>query len=285
MTLHDSLLYIAISNDVVLEPTPGQIWATDGDTVWNIMEGGFGNPFNRAIASLVSHNGWLYASTANKETGFEVWKLDGPGKQSHPVKIIDQGGTDTRNEAGSPLFVFQDKLYVGTMIFAGRRLRGCDLLRLDGDDNWEVVVGPGSLSGYDSGFGRFSNAYLWWLEEHDGWLYAGTWDMASVLQMAVDQREFVTENFQEILHAITNLEGLGQEKRAPGAVGTLSQGGGDLYKSPDGVHWYPVFTNGLGDTYNYGVRTMVSVEEEPGNAKLYLGFANPLKGLEVWHAP
>ena len=66
-------------------------------------------------------------------------------------------------------------------------------------------------------------------------------------------------------------------KRAVSPLSALTHAGGDLYKSPDGVHWTPVFTQGLGDPYNYGVRTMVSVGDD-----LFLGMANPFDGLEIW---
>ncbi|MBM3290110.1 MAG: hypothetical protein FJY92_08170 [Candidatus Hydrogenedentes bacterium] len=57
----------------------------------------------------------------------------------------------------------------------------------------------------------------------------------------------------------------------------MTQGGADLWRSPDGIHWSPVFLNGLGDTYNFGVRTLTSVAGD-----LYLGVANPWDGLEIW---
>ena len=278
LTIHNGLLYIAISNDLVEEPTPGQIWASDGETVWPVMQGGFGNPLNRAIMTMVSFNGWLYAATANAVEGFELWRLEGPDKQADPILVADAGITDSRNEAASTLCVFNDRLYLGTMIFAGRRFRGCDLIRFDQQDNWEVIVGPSPLSGFQSGFNNRFNAYLWWLEEHDGWLYAGTWDSAAVLQVAIDMGGTVDIDLAQLIDMIREFSNAGT-KRDPAIVGTLTQGGGDLWKSHTGTHWFPVFTNGLGDTYNYGVRTMVSVEDE-----LFLGFANPFDGLEVWRA-
>jgi len=55
--------------------------------------------------------------------------------------------------------------------------------------------------------------------------------------------------------------------------------GADLYKSFDGVHWFEVSQDGLGDRNNYGIRTMKSV-----GPYLYLGTTNPTTGLEVWRS-
>lgn len=52
-----------------------------------------------------------------------------------------------------------------------------------------------------------------------------------------------------------------------------------MYKTQDGVNWYPVFQDGLGNKYNYGVRQLLSVGRD-----LYLGTANNEQGTEVWRA-
>jgi len=279
MTEHNGLLYLAIANDITAAGTaltsPGQILATDGDTVWPVMEDGFGKPDNGAIMSMISHNGWLWAGTGNMETGFEIWKLEGPGGQG-PVQVVADGATDRWNQAATTPFVYQGKLYWGSMIFLGLYLKGCVLLQINEDDTWNTIVGPKGLSGYGPGFNNVNNAYLWCLQEYDGWLYAGTADFTSVQQAVVD-------NWGNLIaFAIgrlgkTTAPGPTETKRAPGVVGVVTQGGGDLWKSQDGVHWTPVFTNGLGDTYNWGVRTM-----QPVNGELYLGLANPWDGFEIW---
>jgi hypothetical protein len=279
MTEHNELLYIAIANDITaggaVLTAPGQIMATDGDTVWPVMEDGFGNPDNGAIMSMISHDGWLWAGTGNSETGFEIWKLEGPGGQG-PVQVVADGATDRWNQAATTPFVYQGDLYWGSMIFLGIYLKGCVLLRINADDTWDTIVGPGGLSGYGPGFDNRNNGYLWWLEEHDGWLYAGTADFTCMQQAVVDNLGNIIPFVIDRLGKTTAQEST-ETKRAPGVVGVLTQGGGDLWKSQDGVHWTPVFTNGLGDTYNWGVRIMPSV-----NGELYLGMANPWDGLEIW---
>lgn len=66
-------------------------------------------------------------------------------------------------------------------------------------------------------------------------------------------------------------------KRLFGPLAALFDMGGDLYRSTDGKRWAPVFTNGMGDPYNFGVRNMVSLD-----GWLYLGLVNDFDGLEIW---
>ena len=282
MTEHKGLLYIAISNDItadgsVLE-SPGAIFATDGATVWPIMEDGFGNPANGAIESLISYNGWLWAGTANNESGFEIWKLEGPNGEG-PVQVVTHGATNRFNSAAVTPFVFKDHLYWGSMVFMGIYVKGCVLLRINPDDTWDTIVGPNGLSGYSEGFNNDKNGYLWSMGEHEGWLYAGTCDFNSIKQAFVDN---VGHSAPALIRQIFKTTGQKQSSsnRGSGLVGAVTQGGGDLWKSQDGVHWSPVFKNGLGNSYNFGVRQICSAK-----GRLYLGLANPWQGFEIWRGP
>jgi hypothetical protein len=53
--------------------------------------------------------------------------------------------------------------------------------------------------------------------------------------------------------------------------------GGDLYRTPDGIHWEPVFLDGLGNPDNHGIRT---IESTPMG--LFVGTENPFSRLQVW---
>jgi hypothetical protein len=275
MAVHRGLLYFAPTDELGVQLGPATIWATDGAACRPVVEDGFGNPDNVGVAALASYNGWLYAGLANIATGFEVWKLAGPTRAGGaPVQVMAYGGTDRRNEIAGTFCVFQDKLYVGSMMFFGVNVRtgnfmkGCELFRIDPQDHWEVTVGEDSLSGYRDGFSHRPNVYLWSMAEHDGWLYAGTWDMASVFPDLLANRE-------ALIHYL--LTGEMPAKRAVEPMDVWSNAGADLYKSPDGIHWRPVFKTGLGDPGNYGVRTLLSA----GGA-LYVGLANPWDGLEIF---
>ena len=280
MTVHNGLLYIAITKEFSPGGGTGQILASDGDTVWPVMEDGFGNPDNLGVMSLISWNGWLYAGTANAATGFEIWRFAGPGGDGEsPVKVVGNGGTDSRNQAANAPFVFQDRLYFGSMIVGGVRFRGCDILRIDAEDNWEVIVGPDSLSGWGPGFNHDANAYIWSMEEHGGCLYAGTWDMNGTFQFVADRPFLALSTIPGIVSLLvaSDIGDMLFEKRAHTPLSCLIDAGADLYRSCDGTHWEPVFTNGLGDAYNFGVRNMASID-----GKLYLGISNNFDGLEIW---
>ena len=64
-------------------------------------------------------------------------------------------------------------------------------------------------------------------------------------------------------------------------------GGGDLWKSCDGVHWVPVTLNGFGNHPNYGIREVIPVQKDGEDMALAVGTANPFTGrpnggCEVW---
>lgn len=275
MEPHNGLLYFAMAVDVPGMTKVGRVWATDGDAVWPVVEDGFGNPDNTDVDCLTSFNGWLYAGTTNVATGYEVWKFAGPSGEG-PVPVVTNGGPSPRNEVVGTPCIFGDHLYLGSMIFVSginlltmNGFKGADIIRIDKNDNWQTVVGPDSLSGYGSGFNHFTNAYIWWMAVHDGWLYASTLDQGSIM------RE-VYLHLPEIAGYLLDL--LRGAKDYP-IIDTLLHSGADLFKTSDGVNWYPVSLTGLGNPNNYGIRTMRSVDDT-----FFLGTANPFDGLEVWRA-
>jgi len=273
----DSLLYMSTTRSGdILPGGVGQIWATDGLTFTQVITDGFGNPNNGGISSLVSFNGCLYAGTYNPVTGYEVWKLRCmPDLQAPAQPVIRGGGGQVNNEAVMSLHVFKGQLYVGTGIPLGfnpitrHGPRGCDLIRIKGDDSWETIVGPprdNPLSGYRSGFGWYLNAYCWYMNEHAGYLYLGTWDMSRTLAFLGEDVESVAPVFRPLLDELVVRP---QDWGSPM--------GGDLYRTADGVRWEPVFLDGLGNPDNHGIRTL-----EPTPMGLFVGTENPFTRLEVW---
>lgn len=249
---------------------------------------GLGNDDNAEIPYLTVFDDHLYASTTNFNTGFEVWKTDGTpdpgdpeGKRYVWTQVIKDGFGDTWNQWGMTMEGFGDYLYVGTAVGGGMVLkdgkpvgmRAFDVIRVDRDDNAELVVGaakaidppPGwpeirvPLSGQPAGFGNPFNVYVWMMEVHDGWLYLGTMDMTGM--------------FLEMLKAMidTNLFDIFNELF----------GGADLYKTRDGMYWEPVTESGFGNPNNVGIRRMISAGD-----MLYISTANgktgdPRGGCEV----
>jgi hypothetical protein len=273
----DGLLYMSTtrSGDILPGGT-GQIWATDGLTFTQVITDGFGNPNNGGISSLVSFNGCLYAGTYNPATGYEVWKLRCiSDPEASPVPVVRGGAGQPHNEAVMNMDVFKGHLYVGTGIPLGfnpitrHGPRGCDLIRIRPDDTWEVIVGPARdnpLSGYRPGFGWYLNAYCWYMKEHAGYLYLGTWDMSRTIAFLGQDAESVAPAFKPLLDELV---------ARPQDWG--SPMGGDLYRTLDGVQWEPIFLDGLGNPDNHGIRTLESTP-----LGLFVGTENPFTRLEVW---
>jgi hypothetical protein len=177
-------------------------YAPETEDKWvPVSEEGFGSDYNTEIPYLIVFNDHLYASTLNYETGFEVWKTDGTETADGKYfweKVVSDGFGDTWNQWGMTMEVFDDYLYVGSATGGGFVIknneivgtRAFDVIRIDKDDNVELVVGayvprdPPSgwptyrtpLSKWPAGFGNPLNFYVWHMEVHDGALYLGTFD-------------------------------------------------------------------------------------------------------------
>ena len=269
MAEHKGLLYLALANEIPGTEQIGKIYATDGQDIWPIIEDSFGNPENTGVMSLISFNNWLYAGTANKTTGYEIFKLEGPDGQTTPVKILDHGGPSSVNQSAITVCTYKNKLYVGNMIdpmaniFSG--FKAADIIRIDENDQWETVVGPGSISGFNSGFQHWPNTYIWAMTVHEDWLYASSYDQVSAFFNMLD-------NTDKLILALFN-----RQAKDANIFEILATAGADLYKTQDGTTWYPVTLTGFGDVGNYGLRTLVSTGDE-----LYAGTTNPFDGLEIW---
>ncbi|HOF38893.1 MAG TPA: hypothetical protein PLD73_02390 [Candidatus Hydrogenedentes bacterium] len=285
-------IYLAIAYDSFgIAPPPGEIWVSDDGLDFRpIMRNGFGDPNNRGVQALIAYNGWLYAGTKNDIDGFDIWKLRPvtPGSEEYEyVRVVSGGGPSSHNEnAGMPI-IFQDKLYFGTQLYiaginptSGNAFEGCDIIRINEDDSWDTIVGPRSLSGYASGFNHFTNSYLWWMEEHDGWLYASTFDQGTLLAGLLANLEGVMDFFQkpQDKSTITTVSRLLNAFFDMDDFYRFTHAGGDIFKSPDGVKWYPVTMDGMGNPRNYGWRTMKSCPD----GYLYVGSTNTTTGTEIW---
>ena len=290
LAIHNGQLYIAVTHEMQWPMLLGEIYVTDGTTVTKVMDDGFGNPFNTGVFALRSFDGWLYAGTMNIVEGYELWKLAGPAGQDEPVNVIRGGGPSRANIAVTEMREFKGHLYVPSLLFLGISLagdtfwRGADMVRLDAEGRVEVVVGPHSIGGVGSGFGKLSNAYLWSLAVYQDRLYCGTWTSSSIVPVGA-------EYWRDIRTTINALVGFPLMQVDPAQLGislldwptiysAAVQNGGELWASDDGVSWEPVFRDGLGDYNNYGVRKIVSTD-----GALYVGLSNIIEGLQVWMWP
>ena len=76
-----------------------------------------------------------------------------------------------------------------------------------------------------------------------------------------------TEDYKEVKVVLQHLAG--------------SVTGFDMFRTDDGVHFTQITRNGMGDPYNQGLRVFAA-NNDPENAWMCLGTANPFYGAQVW---
>jgi hypothetical protein len=288
-----------------------------------VSEVGFGDVLNEEIYYLQVFNGFLYASTVNYVNGFEVWKTDGEMMDGKFVwkQVIKDGFGDTWCQYGMHMEVFGDYLYVGTASGAGMvqkdgevvGSRATDIIRIDKNDNAELVVGaifpkdppegyPTSrvpLSGLDAGFNNPLNVYSWHMGVYQDTLIVGTFDMTGIMLYMIKNQilsdpegamatiqNFVAPNKAIPEHMLVLLLSLDlTDPTTVAAAGDVIDylidqfGGGDLWQTKDGINWDPLTLSGFGNWHNYGFRRVVPVQLD-GKEFLFLGTSNPFTGVE-----
>lgn len=249
------------------------------------------------VMMMSSFKGHLYAAVTNLVEGFELWKTEGTEPIVNEWKlVIDKGAGDAFNIIPLTLGTFRDYLYVGAIMFpllaeeiSLSAFKPFDVVRIDAQDNWQLVIGGKpkkptnpttgtrgkALSHMPSGLGNPFNLYCWQLEEYNGEFFLGTFDWSVLIKPLVPA----------IVPAALNLPALFEELLQIFLSVLLTVGdaiypfnGFDLYKSKDGIHWYPITLNGLGNPHNYGARLLFRTL----NGRFNLGTANPFDGCEVW---
>jgi hypothetical protein len=238
-----------------------------------VSDFGFGEPGNKSLFEMAVFDEHLYVGTFNLE-GYQIWRTAAEGRAPYKwEKVIESGAyRGSLNECVLSMYPFKGALYVGSGIQGGGIDRQNkigpappELIRIFPDGHWDLLVGDARqtpvgykkpLSGYLPGFDNFFNGYFWRMCEHNGWLYLSTFEWSSAIGYA--QRGSWPEHFTDIVNHIG----------AQFIMDRLS--GFDLYRSFDGENWVPVTTNGLGNPYNMGLRSMSSTPYG-----LFFGTANP----------
>lgn len=252
------------------------------------------NPVGR-IENINSFNDKLYVgiSTSN---GCELWRSTDSNPQTNKwVKIGNSGFYDRSNSNIISSKVFKNHLYVSCTKKLPLSLLapfGFDLVRVDVNDNVDVVVGGNplipinkcdnnikSLSGYKSGFNNFFNVYGWQINCYQGTLFVTTFDASTNMKLIRDTILYNSEqyieklgytNYTELLYSYTDICNLLTCYKYPK--------GFDIYTSKDGIHFNPLVLNGLDNINNYGGKSLF----RSCNGLMYLGTANPYNGCEVW---
>ncbi len=271
------------------------------------------------ITSMISYNGCLYIGTS-PSGGFEVWKSHDPSGGDWEL-VVDKGAGDELNEVPISMEVHSGNLYVGTAVWMAVKsvdpdkkfvpLKGFDLIRINDNDDWEVIVGKEPLvptvptkgtrncGKYESGFGNIFNNYCWQLRSFDGSLFVSSWDSSlafyTIIRGLLTPKTPLTEenakNFfsnwktalallsqTDILDNIKNFNASLWLRTLVGSIFEAPQDFGfDLFASSDGERFRPLSYNGFGNPNNYGLRTLL-----PSGNEMYAGTANPVSGCEVW---
>ncbi|MEW6380460.1 MAG: hypothetical protein AB1611_12755 [bacterium] len=258
-------------------------------------------------------NNYLYVGTVDPDNGFSVLKTDAAAKNAnghyaftpvvtHGAWRRDRLGREAYNlnEYVISMCTFRDRLYIGT----GCGLGGFDfvtkvgpapaeIIRINPDDTWQLVCGRSRMTPEDgfkapisrlpAGMGNPFAGYIWRMEVHQDWLYVATMDSSITLRNP-DIMDLLNEASPDVLSILDIVKGKpssgGDGQNLPGVVGervTNLIAGFDLWKTRNGVQWYPVTMNGFKDKFNIGVRTMVSTP-----LGLFIGTANPYYGAQVW---
>jgi len=215
------------------------------------------------ISTSYPYNGYLYLGLRSASQGYSVVKTEATGPPPYEyTTVVEQGGyldVWTNSEVLS-MEVFDDRLYVGGngVLVGPLGLAGpAELIRINPDDTWDVVVGyprrtpegwKYPLSGVSAGFGNFLNQHMWQMEVYNGNLYVGTFDSSTTFKD--------NSNIAPIVRPLM---------------------GFDLYRSTNGVDFTPITTNGFGDMFSFGARTMAATPYG-----LFLGTANYYYGLQIW---
>ncbi len=252
---------------------------------------GFGDPDNSSIFEMTVFKDHLYAGVANFK-GFEIWKTDAKDAPPYQWKRVVTGGG--HQDGPGPLSVvsmlpFGDWLYVGGGVFTGGlemfEPTAGELIRIAPDDTWEVVTGAARethqgfkspISGMPALFGNALGMYVWRMEEHQGWLYAGLHDVTTLLRYIPRNRVGP--------RATRWVEEHGGVERI-----VETEGGFDLWRTQEGRQWTCVTRTGFGNQFNMGVRTLKStpVGLFVGSTNFFTEARDPVTGerrggTEIW---
>ncbi len=220
-------------------------------------------PLGIKVSALHPFNGYLYLGLQDFENGYSVVKTDASGPLPYRfIPVVEKGGylVNGRNPEVLSMAVFDNRLYVGGNGIATASIgagAAAELIRINPDDSWDVVAGyprmtsagyKFPISGLMAGFGNVFNGHMWRMAVHEGVLYVGTFDTSTTFRNDPELGPFARRFM-----------------------------GFDLYASSDGIHFSPITTDGFGDPFNFGARTLASTPYG-----LFLGTANYYYGLQIW---
>lgn len=196
-----------------------------GDDNWEQV-----SPPSLQYYEMVVFNGWLYAGTVDLVNGYSVVKTQAQGTAPYTFTTVVPPGAylfPNPSAYAISLHVFDGRLYVGTT-------GPSELIRINADDTWDLVVGTPRqlpdgtwkypLSGFGESYDNQFDDIIYRMGDHNGQLFIGTYDTAV------------------------------RYKNTPQALQIQSEMGFDLFRTDDGRHMTAISTNGMGSIFDYSVR-------------------------------
>ena len=223
---------------------------------------------NLRVFELEQFNNYLYAGLGSDDTGYGLAKSDMSGTAPYTfTPIIDKGAGRGRTIASVvSMHVFKDRLYVGASGWNTSILPSSELIRVDPDDSWQLVVGKARntpagfkfpISGFPDGFGNIFNAHFWRMEDHgDG---------------PADNLFLGTNDFSWLLKEIPWLDPLIKQ-----------QYGFDIYSSNNGVFWSLVTKDAFQHPFDFGARTFATTPPGSPLGAAFIGSANHAEGTRIF---
>jgi hypothetical protein len=242
-----------------------------GDDAWFLAAS-----TDHVFYEMTTFNGWLYLGTFSPlGAGYSVVKTKAEGAPPYTFETVVPPGAllsntnapllrDRPSRSVVSMHVYNGQLYVGTAT-------PTELIRINPDDTWDVVVGAprqrtladGSierkypLSNLGAGFGHTLNDHAWQMDDPFRYLYVGTYNASISAKDDPVNGPLLAHNM-----------------------------GAHMYRTHDSWYYSAVTTNGFADPadpyggrFDYGIRTM---ETTPHG--VFVGTANDYYGLSVFRA-
>jgi hypothetical protein len=290
-------LYVGTMNWDFTDMGGCEIWRSSDGLIWEqVVKNGFRSfmdenilfePVNTYAWIMKVFKDHLYVGTFNsrtriltdKGTGGQLWRTS-DGVEWNKVDLPDgsEGGFqdgfgESENYGIRKLTIYNEELYIGvasSFLFKN----GCEIWKYDGM-NWNPIISDEVIDNNENdihydGFGNSKNKYIWSMEStSDGKLWVGT------ANVQIDVLYLLRSiKFGRLLDSLTD--------------------GFEIW-CYDGLNWTAIVkndlgkkSNGIGDSFNLGARSMIEYPENSGN--IVVGTFKMLKnnppinggGCELW---
>ncbi len=221
-------------------------------------------PTGMLFYELQTFNGWLYIGGFDPDKGYAIYKTKAQGAPPYALtEVVPPGALVTNRPAKSvvTMYVFNGRLYVGTAT-------PTEVIRINPDDTWEVVVGPPRqnlvtgewkypISNLDAGFGHTLNDHAWQMSDPYNFFYIGTYNASIGSRLDPVAGPLLAHNMGAHLYRTAN----------------------DWYYSPVTMNGFKALGDPQGGKFDYGIRTMANTPYG-----LFVGSANDHYGLMIFRA-